>query len=290
MPRNGASVPHRVVLARIKSLMPSFSATERQIASLILADPKSASRMTIVEMSSALGIADSTVFKFAKKLGYNGFRDFRNDLLADEFDPAISIHENVRPDDDALTVAQKVTASAVDSLRDTTALLDRKTLEDAVDILLSASRISFYGCGESGVVAMDAYQNFLRSPIPCHVVSDSHLQLMQASLLGSGDVAFIITHSALTREMLEVARMAHEGGAKTIVITSYPFGKIASYADVMLVTTSEETGYRTESMSSRFAQLAIIDSLYTAVMFRVEDASEPLHKIRAAINLTKVER
>lgn len=277
------------VLLKIKSLMPQLSAKEQKIADFILADPRNASRMTINEMSDALGMADSTVFKFTKKLGYRGFRDFRTDLLAEEFDPQISIHENVDATDDPLTVAKKIIHSSAKSLNDTLTLLKADDLERALGYLMRAQCISFYGCGESGVIALDAYQKFLRSPIPCHVVSDSHMQLMQASLLHEDDCAVVITHTGATREMLWVAQLAHDAGAKVILITSYPAHKISDYADITFVSTSDETTYRSESLSCRYAQLAIIDALYTSLMFRLEGSSESLHKIRAAVDLIKDE-
>ena len=105
------------VLLKIKSLMPNLSTKEQKIGRFILDDPRAASRMTISEMSSTLDIADSTVFKFTRSLGYNGFRDFRNNLLSEEFDPEISIHENVRPDDSSLDIAKKVFHSSATSGR-----------------------------------------------------------------------------------------------------------------------------------------------------------------------------
>lgn len=277
------------VLLKIKALSPSLSTKEQRIADFILDDPRFASRMTINEMAAQLGVADSTVFKFTKKLGYRGFRDFRTDLLAEEFDPQISIHENVTPADDPLTVAHKIIHSSAKSLNDTLALLKRDDLELALDFLIGSARISFYGCGESGVIAMDAYQKFLRSPIPCHFAMDSHMQLMQAALLTPDDCAVVITHTGATREMYAVAQLAHNAGARVILITSYPSQKISEFADITLVSTSDETRYRPESLSCRYAQLAIIDSLYTAMMFRLTDTSESLHKIREAINLIKDE-
>lgn len=275
------------VLLKIKSLMPSLSAKEKRVADFILSDPKSVSRMTIVEISSSLGIADSTVFKFTKKLGYRGYRDFRNNLLAEEFDPQISIHENVTPDDEPLAVAKKVFNSSAKSLTDTLAMLNEEDLEAALQLLMEASRISFYGCGESAVIALDAYQKFLRSPKICHCMMDSHMQIMQASLLKPGDVAIVISHTGVTHEMCVVAQLAKQCGAKVIAITSYPSQKISSFADITLVSTSEETGYRSESLACRYAQLAIIDSLYTAMMFRLPGTSESLRKIRDAITLVK---
>ena len=268
------------VLLKIKSLMPNLSTKEQKIGRFILDDPRAASRMTISEMSSTLDIADSTVFKFTRSLGYNGFRDFRNNLLSEEFDPEISIHENVRPDDSSLDIAKKVFHSSATSLSDTLAMIREEDLEKALQFLTSARIVSFYGCGESAVVALDAYQKFLRSPINCHFIMDSHMQLMHASLTQPDDCAFVVTHTGVTKEMLTVA-------GKVIVITSYPNAKISEYADVTFVSTSEETGYRSESLSSRYPQLAIIDSLYTTLMFRNPNASESLSRIRTIISTTK---
>ena len=162
-------------------------------------------------------------------------------------------------------------------------------LEKALQFLTSARIVSFYGCGESAVVALDAYQKFLRSPISCHFIMDSHMQLMHASLTQPEDCAFVVTHTGVTKEMLAIARMVKSAGGKVIVITSYPNAKISEYADVTFVSTSEETGYRSESLSSRYPQLAIIDSLYTTLMFRNPNASESLSRIRTIISTTKVD-
>ena len=62
---------------------------------------------------------------------------------------------------------------------------------------------------------------------------------------------------------------------------------LSEFADVTFVSTSEETGYRSESLSSRYPQLAIIDSLYTTLMFRNPNASESLSRIRTIISTTK---
>ena len=101
--------------------------------------------MTISEIASALGFADSTVFQFTRKLGYKGFRDFRNDLLTEEFDPEISIHENIKQGDNHLSMAQKVFDSSIQSLQNTCSLLNNENLEKAAKIIASSNRLSFFG-------------------------------------------------------------------------------------------------------------------------------------------------
>ena len=112
----------------IRSLYRSLSTKEASIADFILSDPKKVSRMTINEIADSLGIAPSTVFQFARKLGFKGFRDFRNELLSEEFDPEVSIHENINEKDDALAIAHKVFSSSVKSLQDTNALLSTSSI------------------------------------------------------------------------------------------------------------------------------------------------------------------
>ncbi|OFK23694.1 MurR/RpiR family transcriptional regulator [Olsenella sp. HMSC062G07] len=277
------------VLLKIKTSSSTFTRKEQSIAQLILSDPVRASRMTISEMSDELGVADSTIFKFAKHLGYQGFRDFRDDLLADAFDPQVSVHENISERDDISSVAQAVFQSSIKSLEDTLRLQQRDALDKAVQILLSSKRVSFHGCGGSNAVAYDSYQKFLRSPLQTVFAQDYHLQLMQASLLGPEDCAIVISHTGLTKEMVRLAGIVKKAGVRTIVITSYPSEHLQAYADVVLVSVSDETGYRSESLSSRISQLALVDTLYTAVMFHVPNVSETLHKMRRAIATTKLD-
>ena len=113
---------------------------------------------------------------------------------------------------------------------------------------------------------------------------------MQASLLTENDCAIITTHTGLTKETLQIAETAKKNGCKIIVITSYPLSSLAKIADVVFVSVAEETGYRSESLSSRIAQLATIDALFTITMFKNEKAAiSSLHKIRSVINTTKEE-
>ncbi|MDU5893512.1 MAG: SIS domain-containing protein, partial [Atopobium minutum] len=82
--------------------------------------------------------------------------------------------------------------------------------------------------------------------------------------------------------------MLCEVGASTIVITSNPSSPLASLADACLVTIAEETAYRSESLASRISQLALVDTLYTIVMFSDESAaSRSLEEVREVISTTR---
>lgn len=285
----GDDVAGKTLRLRIKTAEPSLSAKESSIASFILDNPRQASRMTISEMAETLGMADSTIFKFTRKLGYKGFRDFRNALLSEGFDPEVSIHENISESSTPLQMAESVFDSTIKSLTDTKALLSEEAFSAAASMINGCQRLSFYGMGGSNVVAADAYHKFLRTPIHVHHDADFHMQLMSASRSHEGDVAICISHSGLCRQTLEIADKLRENSVGIISITSNPASPLARRSAVSLITMADETAYRSESLASRIAQLALIDSLYTIVMFSNEESSrEALSEIREAIATTRV--
>lgn len=97
------------------------------------------------------------------------------------------------------------------------------------------------------------------------MVVDSHVQAISASLTGSRVATLTISHSGSTHETVAATRLAREAGARTIVITNYGKSPIQSHAEVVLSTMAKETRFRTEAMTSRIAQLSIVDALIAAL-------------------------
>lgn len=273
---------------KIKSIYRDLSKTEKLIADYVLEDPGKTARSTINQISNDLNIADSTFFQFTRTLGYSGFKDFKLALLMEEHDPAISIHEHIQKSDDEMTMADKVFDSTVQSILDTKKLLDSASLKKAATFLSNANTVSFFGIAGSGLIAGDAYHKFLRSPIKGQHNFDYHIQLMMASLLTKEDCALLISHTGLTKEAIEIAKIVKERGAKLILITSYSKSPLAKMADVLFISAAEETEYRSEALASRISQMAIIDALLVILMFQNEDkANASLDKVRSVIKKAK---
>ncbi|MFZ4887893.1 MurR/RpiR family transcriptional regulator [Enterococcus innesii] len=274
---------------QIKTLYKDLSLKEQAIADYILENPSKVSHSSISDLSNELGIADSTFFQFTKKLGYNGFKDFKMAMLMQENDfSAISIHENIQKSDNELTMAQKVFDSNMTTLTDTKNLLKEEDLKLAAAMINQSKRLFFFGVGGSEIVATDAYHKFLRSPITVFHSSDYHIQLMEASLLTPDDCGIFISHTGKSRETIELAQVAKNNGAKIIVITSHAASPLAKLGDVVFISISEETEFRSEALASRIAQLSIMDSLYVILMFINRDkAQQSIAKIRSSISKIK---
>ncbi|CUU47730.1 MurR/RpiR family transcriptional regulator [Clostridium beijerinckii] len=273
------------VRLKIKSLYNGLSTKEQNIADYILENPISVAHNSISYLSDELNVADSTLFQFAKKLGYSGFKEFKMAILIEENNfSTTSIHEKIEIDDNELTMAQKVFDSNIKTLTNTKKILRLDDLKKAAEIISNSNLLYFFGVGGSGILAEDAYHKFLRSPAHVRHSTDYHIQLMEASLLTPQDCAICISHTGKSKETIRIAEIVKEAGAKVIVITSHASSPLAKIGDVVFISISEEIEFHSEALSSRISQLSILDSLYVILMFmNKEKSKEALSKVRRTI-------
>ncbi|WP_147802738.1 MurR/RpiR family transcriptional regulator [Alkalicoccus halolimnae] len=272
-------------LHRIRASYHSFRTKEKKIADYILEHPEEIVHSTISQVAENLEVADATVFRFCKRIGFKGYQAMKIALASEIVTGMKDIHETILEGDSEKEVAEKVFKSNIRTLEDTLEVLDADAFQQAVQLLLSARRIEFYGNGGSGVIAMDAHHKFIRTGIPTIAYSDSHFQVMSASQLTSEDVVVLISHSGANRDILEAQEVAKAHGVNTIGITTLAKSPLSERVDVPLYTVSSETEYRSEALASRLAQLSIIDALYVNVSIgRKELMQHSLTEMRRAIS------
>ncbi|HBA2692092.1 TPA: SIS domain-containing protein, partial [Enterococcus faecium] len=69
------------------------------------------------------------------------------------------------------------------------------------------------------------------------------------------DCAVLISHTGQSKETIHIAETVRKTGAKTIVITSQANSSLAKLGDVVFISISEETEFRSEALASRISQL-----------------------------------
>ncbi|WP_431804029.1 MurR/RpiR family transcriptional regulator [Halobacillus andaensis] len=276
-------------LARIRSNYSKFSDKEKLIADYILEHPEMIIHYTINQVADELEVAESTVFRFCKRIGFKGYQALKIALAAEIVTPIKDIHEEINDGDSMATVSEKVFHSNSKTLESTLQILDGQAIEQAVRTLLAARKIELYGCGGSAVVALDGYHKFIRSGLSVSTQIDSHMQLMSASQLENQDAAVIISHSGTTKDSLDVLRVLKEKDVKIIAVTNFAKSPLTKEADISLYTVSEETDFRSEAFSSRIAQLSIMDALYTNIMIAMQDRGKrSLERMREAMSLKRL--
>jgi RpiR family transcriptional regulator, carbohydrate utilization regulator len=276
-------------LPRIRSYYSQFSEKEKMIADFIIANPEKIIHSTISGVAEELNVADATVFRFCKRLGFKGYQAMKISLASDLVTPIKDIHETINEEDSEGVIAQKVFRSNIRTLEDSLSMLNEEMFTKAIRGMISARRIEFYGTGGSGFVAMDAHHKFLRTGMTTTAYNDSHMQLISASQLTDADVIVFISHSGSNKDLLEVLDVAKKNRVTTIAITHFAKSPLSIGVDIPLFTVSQETEYRSEALASRISQLSIVDALYVNTMMKRKDLSKSsLQKMRDAISIKKI--
>ncbi len=242
-------------------MRPSLGPAGQRIADFIVQNPQDVVHMSVSEVAERTGASEGSVVGLCKSLGATGFQQLKIVLAQESVRPVQFIHEDLEPRDDAATVIRKIFQSNVQTLHDTQSTLDVGALARAVRVIKKAKRVEIYGIGSAAPIAEDAHYRMLRIGLDAKAVIDSHIQAISASLTGPSVAVLTVSHSGSTHETVTATRLAKEAGAKTICITNFGKSPIQAFADVVLFTMARETNFRTEAMTSRLAQLAIIDVL-----------------------------
>ena len=254
---------------KIKLLYDHMGKAEKRIADWIFENPKKIISLSIVELAEQCRCGEATIVRFAKRLGLNGFQEIKFSLASENGGSPASTH--ITSNDSAFEIYQKVINDIYISLEKTKNVLDEKLLEKAADSICKADKIVIFGLGNSSSIALDASHKFMRAGLNATAHTDNHMQVIAASHLKPGDIAIGISHSGSSKDIVEALKIAKEHGALTIAVSNTGKSPILKQSDIVLSTDSEETKYNILALNSRIAQLAIIDTLYFYIVYKLPD-------------------
>lgn len=260
--------------SRIRSRENSLTKSYGMIAEKILKAPETIVRLSVDQMAKICSVSEASVVRFCQFLGYEGFSDLKINLSA-ETSRHDTIFSDLQDADDDATILKKVFSAEIRALHKTLSTIDVDSFKKAVDSITAANKIEFYAYGNSCPVVADAHYRMLKIGINSYVGIDWADSLMHASMLTVQDVAIAVSHTGETYHTCRAMQLAKERGAVTICITGFPESRILQYADIKIITDNDNaTVFQTTTVASRTAQVAVMDSLYTAVAFRKAEQSK----------------
>ena len=242
-----------------------LSPAERRVADVVLEDPDRAMRTPMARLARRAEVSEPTVVRFCRSLGLEGYQALKLALAQALATGTPFVSPHVDEDDDASALIQKIFQGSAAALIEATHRIDPAAVQTGIDILASAQRISFFGAGGSGVVAMDAAHKFLRLDVPSVALTDFVLQRMAAVTMSKGDAVLAISNTGQTRNLVDNAALAGRSGAKIIAITA-PGSRLADACDALVAIEPCEDLESFTPMASRLNHLAAVDLLATGVL------------------------
>lgn len=239
------------LVRKIQSM--TLTRTDAEIAEYILAHLSTIGFQTSTTMAEEIGVSDTSVIRFIRKLGFKGYADFRSEMNARTARQIDRAQPDLLPGEKYLRTLEHLGSSSLisdvsqytlNNLQKSYAQLDQGTVEQIVDILLSSDRK--YIAGFRGTACCAQYMASKLLFLTPHVVPILHADATAVENLldiTERDCLFLYSfprYSEIARPLMEIAR---ESGAKVILMTDRRTSPLANKADVVVTAQVDGLGF-----------------------------------------------
>lgn len=239
------------LVRKIQSM--TLTRTDAEIAEYILAHLSTIGFQTSTTMAEEIGVSDTSVIRFIRKLGFKGYADFRSEMNARTARQIDRAQPDLTPGEKYLRTLEHLGSSSLisdvsqytlNNLQKSYAQLDQGTVEQIVDILLSSDRK--YIAGFRGTACCAQYMASKLLFLTPHVVPILHADATAVENLldiTERDCLFLYSfprYSEIARPLMEIAR---ESGAKVILMTDRQTSPLANKADVVVTAQVDGLGF-----------------------------------------------
>ncbi|GEN46633.1 MurR/RpiR family transcriptional regulator [Alkalibacillus haloalkaliphilus] len=262
---NQQNVKPSIIMEQYKK---NFTKSEHKIHKYIIENSESVLYYSLTELSESSGVAEATVLRFFRKLGFKGFQDFKF-LYAQE----ISLKNSTVTESD--TYAAKIKSNMVQAIEDSYNMVDEDELEMAIKEINNSDEVVLYGVGSSGIAVLDMENRLMRIGKHVSAITDPHFQVMRASSMTENTVVVAISLTGSTKDIIDSVEIAKNRGAKVIALTNYIKSPLTKFADIVLLSSAKESPLDSGSLVSKVTQLYLIDLICTGIAIeRYENAEE----------------
>ncbi len=267
------------VFSKIVDQYYKFTASEKKVSDYIMTQRKNVQYMSISELSEACNVAEATISRYCKTLGYKGYNAFKLAIANATEDEN---HVNYINEDSSVAEIAKNRANInIDVINQTMSIMDCEKIQKAAEILASSQRVLCMGQGASAIIAQEAAHLFSMSFNNFYPVCESHMQMIAAAGLTPEDSVLYFSYSGSTRDLEDSFSVAKSRNAKVILVTRFPKSPIAMKADIVLRCGSKESPLQLGSIEARVSQLYLLDVLYHEMCLQNPESSEE-HKSNVA--------
>ena len=250
-----------------------FTDTEEALADYILEHTDEVTEMNIGTLSASAHTSNAAVVRLCRKLGLDGYRDFRI-TLARELERARSQVFDVNPDKpfiegantrDILSSIAALSRQAIDA---SYAMVNASSIRKAARLMQGARRIVYYAIGDTAVT-VEGFSNLL---LKLGIVCTNGIQHDDANIvtqmLDARDLAIVVTHSGVLVDSHPSAiKTLRERGCKMVLITSNQDleSRLAGTDCVILIPEGETRLGRVATFFSQECIRYVLNCIYSEV-------------------------
>lgn len=242
------------ILSVIQKQYLNFSNKERMIADYILLKSDQIQNINISVLASCIGVSNGTITRFCKKIGCSTFANLKIQLSS------VASPKKTYKENDPLKQIYNFYKQVIDR---TNKMMNRDALEQITDAIRNARVVYIYGLGSSGLTADEFMLRLIRMGFQGQSISDSHLMLINSSIVSKKDLVMAFSVSGETIEVVNSVAIARKNGCRTLCITSFADSSLAQNADYCFVIPNSGLIDKERFFNNQFPFMYVIDLLST---------------------------
>jgi DNA-binding MurR/RpiR family transcriptional regulator len=264
------------VQARLANVYRELPDAQRAIADLLMGDPLLGALWGIESIAERAQVSVGSVMRFAKRLGYKGFSDFRDALReACSARSGESELEQLKPPTDVLGTLGEVVRRDGEHLARLIQEVDHSLLESASRVLVGADHRVILGRGVGQVMGQIFAFYLTQAGVPCIAALPSDFS-NQVANLGARDLLVAISFSPYSRETVDAAVFARQNGVPVLAFSDRKDSPLAPYADILIPVHSEDLLF-----SFSLTSFAALSHAF-AIVLAARDQPGTLKRLKAA--------
>lgn len=249
-----------------------LSKGHKKIADFILEHTEDATFMTAAELGKKLEISESTVVRFADKLGIGGYPELQDALqeyVKDRIYNTAGVSEFTPETAEKWGVIATVLRSDMQRIHDTLEELDAESFASAVEAIMSAKHVYIVGLRNSAPLAsfFYFYLNMLRRDVILLDTTSSTEMFEQMIRIDEEDVFVAISFPRYSMRTLKAMEFAKDRRAKVISITDTNRSPMTMYSSIQVLAKSEPNGIA----DSLVAPFSLLNAMIVAMCLQNPD-------------------
>jgi len=254
---------------QIESLR-SFTETEKSVANFILERPQDISDISIRDIAKITYTSTPTVLRVCRKLGYDGFKEFKKALLLElenekhlftNIDASHPFNKNESP----TRIIGALGSLYKQSVESTAALLRSPEVSKIADDIFHANRLFLYAIGDTRITCQLFANKLLKLNKYPVFATENYQEVEETYNLRKDDYALFVTYKGTYPGFVSCAVTLKRRNIKTGLITCNTATPLASLCTTMIQLPNTEQINNIATFHSQISIGFVLNVLYSLI-------------------------
>ncbi|MDR1899661.1 MAG: MurR/RpiR family transcriptional regulator [Treponema sp.] len=248
----------KTVLENIKTYYADMFAAEKKAADFIIDNPDRAVMMNVSELSRLSNVSDATVLRMCKRIGYEGYYQMKiklsNDLGKNQF---LKLKDGMPKPESAKELFQLFALNILKAAES----LDTNALAASAELIRQAGMVHIAAVGNTSPMACYFGFRLSRFGIRTSYSNAPEYFLNSISLAGETDVLIAVSHSGMSKQVIQAMELGKEKNLKSVAVTGFEHSPISAMADYHLLARIDTPVFGRIEPDSYLCGMAVLDAL-----------------------------